>query len=66
MASGEPPAAAAYQRRVLPFAPEVPVSKTVPVPHRLAPVPTGAAGMALTVATTATRAAVLSHNVVEL
>jgi hypothetical protein len=45
--SGEPPVAAAYQSITVP-ATDVALSTTVPVPHREAPVPVGAAGLANT------------------
>ena len=45
--SGEPPVAAAYQSMTVPAA-DVALSTTVPVPHREAPVPVGAAGLANT------------------
>ena len=44
---GEPPVAAAYQSMTVPAA-GVALSTTVPVPHREAPVPVGAAGLANT------------------
>lgn len=49
-----PPDEAAYQSIVSP-APALADIVTDPVPHRLAPVPVGTAGMAFTVATTAVR-----------
>ena len=45
--SGEPPDAAAYQSMTVPAA-GVALSTNVPVPHREAPVPVGAAGLANT------------------
>lgn len=61
-----PPDGPVYQLTIVPFAPTLALSVTIPAPHRLELVPAGTDGITLTVATTGTRATVLSQTDVVL